>query len=374
LDSELEKCSWHRIQLTATVPVGTSVEVETFTAEAGTPDLSTAAFKQCLLAGFDNPDGLVQSDPGRQLWMRVTLRSDGNQTPEIHSIQAYFPRDSYLKFLPAVYQEDVDSRLFLERFLSIFQTSNDDWDQTIDNLWQLFDPMATPAAFFPTLASWLALEVNPEWSDSQRRIMLRKAIQSYAVRGTVAGIQQAIEDYAGVANARIAEDFKFRRWAALPADEPLSGGVRLWSRDVYGKLQLDVNSQIGKFRLTGAPEPALEPLTWGANRFRVYFPAGPYNAAQITSRVREVVEREKPAHAEAAYCPVLPRMRVGVQAMVGVDAVVGDINYMVLSSAKAAYPSTLNYDTILGCAAPERELRSLGLVPKPRVGVTAAIL
>ncbi len=39
LDSELEKCSWHRIQLTATVPVGTSVEVETFTAETGTPDL-----------------------------------------------------------------------------------------------------------------------------------------------------------------------------------------------------------------------------------------------------------------------------------------------------------------------------------------------
>ncbi len=268
----------------------------------------------------------------------------------------------------------MDSRLFLERFLSIFQTSNDDWDQTIDNLWQLFDPMATPAAFFPTLASWLALEVNPEWSDSQRRVMLRKAIQSYAVRGTVAGIQQAIEDYAGVKNARIAEDFKFRRWAALPADEPLSGGVRLWSRDFYGKLQLDVNSQIGKFRLTGAPEPALEPLTWGANRFRVYFPAGPNNAAQITSRVREVVEREKPAHAEAAYCPMLPRMRVGVQAMVGVDAIVGDINYMVLSSATAAYPSTLNYDTILGCAAPERELRSLGLVPRPRVGATAVIL
>jgi phage tail-like protein len=273
-----------------------------------------------------------------------------------------------------VYQEDTDSRLFLDRFLSIFQTSNEDWDRLIDNLWQWFDPVATPAAFFPILSNWIALEVDPAWNDSQRRLMLRKAMQSYAVRGTVAGIQQAIADYAGVPDARIAEDFKFRRWAALPADEPLSGGVRLWSRDIYGKLQLDVHSRIGEFRLTDAPEPALEPLTWGAHRFRVFFPAGPYEAAQITSRVRDVVEREKPAHTEAVYCPMLPRLRVGVQATVGVDAFVGDINYMVLSSAAATNPSTLNYDTILACAQPERDLRSLGLTPRPRVGVTAAIL
>src|SRR5262249_3108456 len=155
--------------------------------------------------------------------------------------------------------------------------------------------------------------------------------------------------------AKVLEHFRLRRWPALSVAAPLDGNVRLWSRDFYQRLQLTAYSQVGYFRLTGIPEPAVEPLDWGATRFTVFFPADPYRVETTRRQVAAVVEREKPAHTEATLCPVYPRFRVGVQATVGVDSVVGGISYLVLN-----HLATLNYDSILACSAEERQLRAFG--------------
>lgn len=391
LDSRIERCQWHRIALKAMVPPGTSLQIDSYTSEELGPaiDVTAAEFNQwrsCTLAGNVDPDCLVQSGPGRYLWLRLTFRSSGLQSPSLRSIKTFFPRLGYLQYLPAGYQEDEESRLFLDRFLAIFQTEFDELDRHIDQLWQLFDPASdaaqvirrldgdsgiTPPSSMESddrrlrwLAGWLALVINPEWSEAKLQEMLRKAYADYRVRGTVVGLERAVQDYVGVW-AKVLEHFRLRHWPALSVATPLDGSVRLWSRDFYQRLQLTSYSQLGYFRLTGVPEPALEPLYWGAHKFTVFFPANPYRSEPTQAQVAAVVEREKSANTEATLCPVYPRLRVGIQATLGVDSVVGEISHLVLNRL-----ATLNYDTILACSVPEQQIRNLGSSPRPRIGVS----
>lgn len=452
LDSRLEKCQWHRILMDAVLPakesVNTpnlgagSVEIESYTSERKEIDvngLPQTSWQRCVLTADDNPDCLVQSGPGRYLWLRVTLRSNGIASPVIRGIKVFYPRVSYLQYLPAVYQEDTDSRIFLDRFLSIFQTEFDNFDREIDNVWQLFDPASISESRFDWLASWLGLFIQPdslidqrcrfecvteepcqpppecprdseaatssdsspvmEWTIESKRELLKKAFETYRMRGTVKGLETAIRDHTGTHFARILEHFRLRRSPVLsvigasaveddpcipeqppqpgPCGEtlqdykvslPLDGTVRLWSRDFYKRLQLNSYSRIGRFRLTGTPEPMLEPFDWGAHRFTVFFPASPYSVTATTEKVQQVVDREKPAHTHAELCPVLPRLRVGVQATVGADAMVGGISHLVLNSL-----ATLNYDTILSCSREENRLRASGTSLRPRAGISTVL-
>src|SRR5205085_7277731 len=105
---------------------------------------------------------------------------------------------------------------------------------------------------------------------------------------------------------------------------PLDGNVRLGNRDYFDRLQISVHSHVGRFRIVDQPEPALAPFVWGANTFSVFFPACPYHLDERLQQVEALVEQEKPAHTSAELCPVLPRLRAGVQATLGIDTVVAD--------------------------------------------------
>lgn len=400
LDSGIEKCCWHRIELDATIPSGTVVEVATETSETDWPSdtpfqdrgfsYSSANPKSAIRLTGDNSDCLVQSAPGRYLRMRVRLLASGLKSPVLRSARIHFPRESYLQYLPAVYQEDDESRLFLERFLSMFQTTFDALDANIDNLWMMFDPASVPEKWFPWLASWIDLPLNPLWfKQGQRsalqagRSALKRAGKIYPKRGTPAAFEELISEYAGM-GARLVEHFRLRQLVVLtdgksgdtdPAsylpqfsEAPLCTGTRLWSRDYYQRLQLGVYSRIGYFRLTGEPEPGIEPLAWGANEFSVFFDCEPYQVEASRLKVKKVVEREKPAHTKANYCPVLPRMRVGVQSTLGIDTRIGVITPLLLGTT-----GTLGYDSILGCSAAELSLQRQQSSIRPQLDVTSRL-
>ena len=77
------------------------------------------------------------------------------------------------------------------------------------------------------------------------------------------------------------------------------------------------------------PEPLPIPAAnWAlfldaAHRFTVFMPA--YRAADpvLRAEVRRILDAEKPAHTDYHLCLVTPDMRVGFQAQVGVDTIVG---------------------------------------------------
>ena len=126
---------------------------------------------------------------------------------------------------------------------------------------------------------------------------------------------------------------------------------------------------MGEFRLTNAPSPASEPYDWGANQFAVLFPANPYTATDTAAAIQTVLDRDKPAHTQAFLSPVFPRLRVGIQATLGVDAYVGKANAMILGKL-----ATLNYDAVLARSQSDRDAQALGQSLYPRLGEDARIL
>lgn len=384
LDSGIEGCIWNRIALDASVPSGTVLEVATQTAEtdiwsnggAFTPECTAISpvSSDCPLSlTGDNPDCLVQSLPGRYLRAQIKLKTNGITSPELQAVRVYFPRQSYLQYLPAIYQEDDESRVFLDKFLSIFQSTFDGMDQQVDNMWMMFDPKSVPSGWFPWLAAWLALPINPVWTDQQRRTALKNAGKLYPLRGTQAGIEQLIKEYANI-DARLVEHFQLRQLLILsdqPAGATTSGtGSRLWGRDYYQRLQIGVYSRVGYFRLTGEPEPGIEALAWGANEFSVFFDCDPYQVSAARLALEPVVEREKPAHTKANYVPVFPRMRLGMQSTLGVDTRIGEFTPLLLGTT-----GILDYDSILACSKTENQLRGQHSTSYlPQVDVSSRLL
>ena len=367
LDSNIETCAWHRLQIRGTVPAGSSLFVESSTSESKTSNWTP--YVSCATLLRDDPDCLIQSVAGRYLRLRFTLRSDGTVSPQIHSLSIHFPRQSYLQFLPAVFQDDPQSRSFLDRFLSIFQTTFDSLDGTLDNLWQIFDPLITPDAFLPWLAAWIAFPLDPTASPTAQRQLLKNAFATYTTRGTLAGLQKMIQDWTSVQNVRILEHFRLRNWTFLPLSRGLNEGNRLWSSNFYARLQVGVNSQVGSFRLTNSPQPAAEPYDWGANQFSVMFPASPYTVSDTSAKVQKILDREKPSYTQSFLCPIYPRLRIGVQATLGIDAYVGQVNETILGKL-----ATLNYDAVLAASKTARDTQALGLSRYPRLGADARIL
>jgi phage tail-like protein len=367
LDSNVEACSWHRVQISGTVPANASLTIASATSESENANWSS--FVPCATVTGDNPDCLIQSVRGRFLQLRFTLESDGTVSPRIHSIKIFFPRESYLQYLPSVFQDDPQSRVFLDRFLSIFQTTFDSLDAKLDDLWQFFDPLIAPDALLPWLAAWIAFPLDPTQPTTQQRQLLKNAFASYVTRGTVAGLQKTVQDWTRVQNIRILEHFRLRNWTALPVSSGPGQGTRLWSHNFYARLQVGVSSQIGSFRLTNSPDPASEPFDWGANQFSVLFPANPYTFSDISTQIQKVVDREKPAYTQSSLCPIFARLRVGIQATLGVDAYVGKVNKMILGKL-----ATLSYDSVLAPSQMARETQTLGLSQYPRLGLDATIL
>jgi phage tail-like protein len=290
----------------------------------------------------------------------------------LRGIHISFPRASYLQNLPAVYQEDDQSRVFLDRFLRIFQTTFDGLDRTIDGMWMRFDPLSVPDSWFSWLAAWIAMPINPLWTDQERRAALKSAGELYPLRGTPSGVQQLVQQYSGV-GVRLIEHFRLRQLIIL-TDKPdggtvLGAGTRLWSRDYYQRLQLGVYSRVGYFKLTGEPEPDIEPLAWGANEFTVFFDCDPYQVCNTRQKVVQAVEQEKPAYTQANYAPVFPRMRVEVQSTLGIDTRIGEITPLLLGTT-----GTLDYDSFLSCSKTENHLLAQHATLRPQVDVNTRLL
>ena len=94
----------------------------------------------------------------------IRLQGDGYATPAVRAARVYYPRSSYLNYLPALYSSDDRSRWFSERYLSLFQTEWDHLGKAIENTTALFDPAAVPDRFLDYVAGkkrvWLARRID----------------------------------------------------------------------------------------------------------------------------------------------------------------------------------------------------------------------
>jgi phage tail-like protein len=336
LDSELHRCRWHRVMLRADVPAGTSVRVDTFTSEAERPpehviDLPDERWSGGIVdtdAGTPRWDCLVQGPPGRYLWLRLSFAAGGDRTPRVRDVEVQLPRDTSLRYLPAVYREDPLSASFLDRMLAMFDAIRDEIAGHVDDLARLLDPRGTPAEpaaaggsdFLTWLASWVGLALERQWPVEQRRQLLAHAHRLFALRGTAAGLALHLRLYTGV-EPRILEHYRLRRWLFLDAGR-LGDAAVLYGRAVVGRLQLEEESRLGSFALVDVGDPQHDPLLVHAHRLTVFVLVPRCDAARLAT-IERIVRLAVPAHVRATVKPVEPGLRVGTHALLGIDSALG---------------------------------------------------
>ena len=375
LDSTIYQCLWHRVWLAGSVPTGTSVTVDTFTSESPLVSPGTRwATNQTDTGTTDGKwDCLIRSPPGRYLWLRLTLSGDGSATPAIEKAKIYYPRASSLQYLPAVYREDPLSSDFLDRFLSIFDTIRGRTSDQITTIARYFDPMAAPAGkktagtdFLSWLASWLGMTLQNNWPVERRRQLVRQAHQLFALRGTPEGMRLHIELYTGL-RARILEQFRLRRWLFLNSSN-LGDCTTVFGASVMSRLQVGVNSTIGSFQLVDYGNPDFDLFNAYAYRFLVVVPRWPGAGDSDLLAIQQIIDMAKPAHTIGELQWEEPRLRIGIQASIGMDTMIAKYPLGVITGQ-----GTLGYDTVLGTPG-QNPLRSpIRIGGESRMGCNARL-
>ena len=178
------------------------------------------------------------------------------------------PHSRYLRYLPAMYEDDD----FMGRFLMLFDSFWHPLENVLTQIPEYFDPATAPRDLLPWLATWFDLVFDDHWPEVQRRRLLESVVWLYRQRGTRQGLQTYLEIYTG-ARPQVIEH-RARNFR-LGAGNQLGFGVALGKRNV-------------------------------PHTFTVILPLAPIVAAtpEETQRleqtrlrmIEQIIEAEKPAH------------------------------------------------------------------------------
>ena len=134
-------------------------------------------------------------------------------------------RGDYLKYLPAIYQEDE----FMGRFLMLFESFLKPLEGQIESQDSYLDPRIAPPEFLPWLASWSGLALDEQLPEERRRVLLKEMPVLYKKRGTRWGLQRHLEIFTG-GTVQITEHYS--RNFALGERAFLGPGVALGVKNV----------------------------------------------------------------------------------------------------------------------------------------------
>jgi phage tail-like protein len=337
---------WHRLKAL----IDRSSEAAHFQIYAAPSENTVPADGSVLLDGpfpatgegwfdLDIGDVFIGGEPSEFLTFGLVFTGDGVSTPILSQVRAEFDHRGYIQDLPVIYRKNRESRIFLDRFLSLFESFLGEEEALADDLPRYFDPHAIPSEFLPWLAGWLALYYDESWDNDKMRRMIGAAYSKHARRGTASGLRESLYDHTGI-RAIIEEPLLCTHWWGLPGTDnrcgtEATGSVKWVERE---------DSILGftTVLLAGAPQGAVVGTTavldqshlisneeFGAplfdevaHQFSVNVYEGDVCCPETTEEIRAVLEREKPAHTTYHLCVIKPQMRVGFQARLGIDSVV----------------------------------------------------
>jgi phage tail-like protein len=390
LDSDLYDCTWHLIEVSiARLPPGSSVVVRTRTSNDAqqadevsatlgsvgalgswrdTPALVALAqpdpkFPQCF-----ERDVLVPSGSGQYLQLQIVLTGNGVETPVVDHVRILFPRESLLQYLPAIYSSPPEQGDFLDRFLSIVQTTWSGIEREVDTFERFLDPDSVPPKAMPYLAGWLDLRLEGTWGPEQNRRLLQAMPRLRSKWGTVDGLREWLRVYLSNLGAieehdleqlgvpGIVESFVERRRLMLAdGGATLGSADGLWSPAVQRRFQVGVFDREGEVELVSTGDPQVDVFRHYAHSFRVYVPAVLVRTPDDEALIRRAIDLQKPAHATYELVLVEPRLRIGEQSTIELDTIIGEpLPGPLLCPANTDAPSRppyqrLGFDTMLGC-------------------------
>ena len=124
----------------------------------------------------------------------------GQLLSDNEDIELKIAKRSYLQYLPQIFQMDsAMGNSFLREYLWIFQHIFDSIDEKLSKGHEYFDPRHTPSEMLPWLASWVALSLDVDWPELNKRKLIRNAAQKYRNRGTRQSLEEMLEIFVGTA-------------------------------------------------------------------------------------------------------------------------------------------------------------------------------
>lgn len=295
LDSREYGTLWHRLLISGDFVKGTQIEFFYYVSdeklsESEIEDLNLERWRVGIsetsaAQGNKKRDALfLDNAQGRYLWFKIVLSGTEELSPAVRSIGIFFPRASYIDYLPAIYREEPHSKDLLERFLSIFESIIFETDYTIEHIDRFFDACGAPPQFLSWLASWLAVPVDKDWTEEKKRLFIRHAISLYKKRGTREGLSDSIELFTGI-KPLIVENFRINLPCKGEEPLPCSDEDTIFFPPEEAKIKID-----GK-------EEKLINILFGTERFvfSVFLQDPDINTATI-KQVRRIIDEQKPAH------------------------------------------------------------------------------
>jgi phage tail-like protein len=270
---------------------------------------------------------LFGTDTKRFLWLKIKL---SGLTPlaraAVHEMRVYYPRLSYLRYLPAVYQQDPASRDFLERFLSIFETVFSGLDRKIDRLPEVFDAERTPREFLDWLAQWLDLGIEEDWSPAVKRALIQNAASLYRKKGTPGGLEEFLHLVTGK-TAVIRESFESDRPFVL-GDGAYLGVTTPIRRQPTEDLPQDQrtilgNSLLGITRIRPETQIPVNPFRATAHRYTLFLDLSPQEFQVHQRSLARIAREYSPAHVHYDM-QLISGAGLGFGAFVGVNCRVQD--------------------------------------------------
>ncbi len=326
LDGIDDKNRWHRLLMEGEFPKGTQVEFSSFISDKLVPESEIIAMSEgkwkkrftdtSALQGESKRDALFPEDiNGRYLWFKISLFGDEHISPVVKTITVFFPRISWLDYLPAVYRENPASKAFLERFLSIFESLVYDTDFSIEHITRYFDAEGAPAGFLSWLGSWLSFSVDENRPEAKTRAFIQKAVHFYKMRGTRKGLQETLELFTG-GKLYIVENFRTVVSPDKSCDKSLSKAAPADSIFLPpDKAMVEIIDDKGDIK-----EVPLKDVLFGKERFCfcVLLPASTLKEQNVEI-IKRLIDEQKPAHTCYGLKALEPLLYLDMHTYLGIN-------------------------------------------------------
>ena len=134
-------------------------------------------------------DAILFDVIGRYCFIYLELL--GTEECQVSHIRMFLPGDNFFQTLPEVYQQNND---FLKKYLSIFSSIYNDFQEQLEAAPKLLDIDTTPVELLPVFASWMGVNVEGSFlSDSQLRTLVKNLYYLNRMKGTREALEKICE-------------------------------------------------------------------------------------------------------------------------------------------------------------------------------------